>query len=46
MGGGWMVTVRATLPDGRGEATATLEMFVEAVSSGSVIHQTEESGSE
>lgn len=42
MGGGWLVTVTATLPDGRGEAVETFEMFVEAVSSGSVIHQTEE----
>ena len=43
MGGGWIVTVTAALPDG-GEATQTFEMFVEAVSSGSVIHQTEEAG--
>jgi hypothetical protein len=45
MGGGWTVTVTATLPNG-GVATATFEMFVEAVSSGSVIHQTEESDGE
>jgi hypothetical protein len=45
MGGGWMVTVTATLQDG-GVATETFEMFVEAVSSGSVIHQTEEAGGE
>jgi len=44
MGGGWIVTVTAALPDGRGEATETFEMFVEAVSSGSVIRQTEEAG--
>jgi hypothetical protein len=43
MGGGWTVTVTATLPGG-GVATETFEMFVEAVSSGSVIHQTEEAG--
>lgn len=44
MGGGWMVTVTATLPDRGGEVTETFEIFVEAASSGSVIHQTEESG--
>jgi hypothetical protein len=43
MGGGWIVTVTATLPSG-GVAIDTFEMFVEAASSGSVIHQTEESG--
>jgi hypothetical protein len=44
MGGGWSVTVTATLPGG-GVATETIDMFVEAVSSSSVIHQTEEAGS-
>jgi hypothetical protein len=43
MGGGWIVTVTAALPVS-GQATETFEMFVEAVSSGSVIHQTEEAG--
>lgn len=42
MGGGWVVTVTAVLPDGGGETTKKFEMFVEAVSSSSVIHQTEE----
>lgn len=46
MGGGWMVTVTATLPSGGGTATETFEVFVEAVSSGSVIRQTEESNAE
>lgn len=44
MGGGWRVTVTATLPND-GVATETFEVFVEAVSSSSVIHQTEESES-
>jgi hypothetical protein len=43
MGGGWLLTVTAALPDG-GQATETFEIFVEAVSSSSVIHQTEEAG--
>jgi hypothetical protein len=38
MGGGWIVTVTAQLPDNGGEASATFEFFVEVVSSESVIN--------
>ncbi|MBZ0283824.1 MAG: FixH family protein [Anaerolineae bacterium] len=38
MGGGWIVTVTAELPNG-GEANDTFEFFVEAVSSESVINR-------
>lgn len=39
MGGGWIVTVTATLPDNRGDASQSFEFFVEAVSSESIINQ-------
>jgi hypothetical protein len=38
MGGGWMVTVTAQLPDGN-EISKTFEFFVEAVSSESIINR-------
>jgi hypothetical protein len=38
MGGGWIVTVTAQLPDNGGEASDSFEFFVEAVSSESVIN--------
>jgi predicted small lipoprotein YifL len=38
MGGGWLVTVTAQLPDGQGEISETFEFFVEAVSSNSIIN--------
>lgn len=40
MGGDWLVTVTATLPDG-GEVSQTFPVFVEAVSSNSIIHQSD-----
>ncbi len=46
MGGGWIVDVTATLPDDRGVATETFELFVEAVSSDSIIRQTPNQDSE
>jgi hypothetical protein len=39
MGGGWNVTVTARLPNIDGEVSETFELFVEAVSSQSIIHQ-------
>jgi len=39
MGGGWIVAVTATLPNNRGIAQAQFELFVEAISPDSVIHQ-------
>lgn len=39
MGGGWIVTVTAQLPDNGGEISQTFEFFVEAISSDSVINQ-------
>jgi hypothetical protein len=39
MGGGWIVTVTAQLPNGGGEASETFELFVEAMSSQSIINQ-------
>ncbi|GAB4575694.1 MAG: hypothetical protein Kow0077_28450 [Anaerolineae bacterium] len=38
MGGGWILTVTADLPDGGGTVTQTFAFFVEAVSGESVIH--------
>lgn len=38
MGGGWMVTISARLPDG-GEISQTYDFFVEAISSESIINQ-------
>lgn len=38
MGGGWIVTVTAHLPDEGGEVSETFDFFVEAVSSESVIN--------
>lgn len=40
MGGGWILTVTATLPDDRGVTTETFELFVGAVSRDSIINQT------
>lgn len=39
MGGGWIVTITAQLPNNGGEASSTFEFFVEAVSSESVINR-------
>lgn len=39
MGGGWIVTVTAQLPENSGQLTQTFEYFVEAVSSESIINQ-------
>ncbi len=39
MGGGWIVTITAQLPDNGGEVSDTVEFFVEAVSSESVINR-------
>jgi hypothetical protein len=39
MGGGWIVTVTAQLPNNGGEVSKTFEYFVEAVSSESIINQ-------
>lgn len=39
MGGGWIVTITAQLPNNGGEASETFEFFVEAVSSESVINR-------
>jgi hypothetical protein len=39
MGGGWSVTVTAQLPNNGGEASETFDLFVEAMSSQSVIRQ-------
>lgn len=39
MGGGWIVTITARLPDNGGEITKTFDFFVEAVSSESVINR-------
>jgi hypothetical protein len=39
MGGGWIVTVTANLPENGGQLTETFEYFVEAVSSESIINQ-------
>ncbi|MCA9904119.1 MAG: FixH family protein, partial [Anaerolineae bacterium] len=38
MGGGWIVTIAARLPDG-GEISQTFDFFVEAISSESIINQ-------
>jgi hypothetical protein len=40
MGGGWIVTVTATLPDNGGQISRDFEFFVEAVSRQSIINQT------
>lgn len=39
MGGGWNITVTAQLPNNGGEVSETFDLFVEAVSSQSIIHQ-------
>jgi hypothetical protein len=39
MGGGWIVTITAQLPNNGGEITETFDFFVEAVSSASVINR-------
>jgi hypothetical protein len=39
MGGGWSVTITAQLPNNGGEASETFDLFVEAMSSQSIIHQ-------
>jgi hypothetical protein len=39
MGGGWNITVTAQLPDNGGEVSNTFDLFVEAVSSQSIIRQ-------
>lgn len=39
MGGGWIVTVTASLPDNGGQVEQTFTYFVEAVSSESIINQ-------
>lgn len=39
MGGGWIVTVTAQLPNSRGEITQDFEFFVEAISSDSIINR-------
>lgn len=39
MGGGWIVTVTAQLPDNGGEISKTFEFFVEAVASDSIINR-------
>lgn len=39
MGGGWIVTVTAHLPNNGGQLTQTFEYFVEAVSSESIVNQ-------
>ena len=44
MGGGWIVEVTARLPDDRGVATETFNLFVEAVSSDSIINQSDDQG--
>lgn len=40
MGGGWILDVTVSLPDGRGTATQRFELFVEAVSHDSVLYDT------
>ena len=44
MGGGWIVDVTATLPDNGGVASETFELFVEAVSSDSIINRSDDEG--
>lgn len=39
MGGGWIVTVTASLPETGGQLTETFEYFVEAVASESIVNQ-------
>ncbi|MCB9449796.1 MAG: FixH family protein [Anaerolineaceae bacterium] len=39
MGGGWIVTITAVLPDNGGEFSQTFEYFVDAVSNESIINQ-------
>ncbi len=39
MGGGWVVTISAQLPNNGGKVEKTVNYFVEAVSSGSIINQ-------
>jgi hypothetical protein len=39
MGGGWIVEITARLPNNGGEVSETFELFVEAVSSESIINQ-------
>ena len=39
MGGGWIVTITAELPDNRGQFSETFELFVEAIPSDSIINQ-------
>jgi hypothetical protein len=38
MGGGWIVTVTARLPNNGGEVSETFEFFVEAMSAESIVH--------
>lgn len=40
MGGGWIVTVNATLPDNSGQISQEFEFFVDAVSRQSVVNET------
>lgn len=44
MGGGWIVTVTAQLPDGGGTVSETFDFFVEAVSSESIINRSRDQG--
>lgn len=39
MGGGWIVTVTAELPDNRGKLSKEFEFFVEAISSSSIVNR-------
>lgn len=39
MGGGWIVTITAQLPNNGGEVSDTFDLFVEAMSSQSIINQ-------
>lgn len=39
MGGGWVITIVAKLPNNGGEVQETFDVFVSAVSSGSIIRQ-------
>lgn len=45
MGGGWLVTVTARLPDEQGTINKTFEFFVEAASSNSIINGTQPASS-
>lgn len=46
MGGGWILDVTVNLPDGRGTATQHFELFVEAVSHDSVLHESSDQPAE